>query len=53
MKILCDKEGKQAITQLCDVALKVGGLKNMDAINQILGAIKSIEEEKKGKPKEK
>ncbi len=44
MKIKVDKEGKDTIIQLCDVALKSGGIKNVAAINVVLTSIEDIEE---------
>lgn len=44
MKIIVDKDGKDIITQLCDIALKVGGLQNMPAVNVILASMESITE---------
>jgi hypothetical protein len=38
MKITADEEGKEAIRQLCDVALRSGGLKNLAPITQVLKA---------------
>ena len=38
MKIVVDKEGKDAINQLCDVALKQGGIRNLDPITEILSS---------------
>lgn len=46
MKILCDKKGKEAILQLCDVALKTGGLRNMQRISEILKSIENVEHKK-------
>ena len=45
MKINCDEEGNKALLQLCDIALKSGGIQNLQGITQILNAIK-IEEKK-------
>ena len=39
MNIKADKEGKEAITQLCDVALKTGGIQNLAPITNILKAV--------------
>jgi hypothetical protein len=39
MKIQVDQEGMIAVSQLCDIALKVAGLKNLDSINVILRSI--------------
>lgn len=39
MKIIVDEEGKKAVQELCDVALKVGGLQNFNSVGKILGSI--------------
>ena len=44
MEIKADKEGMEAVTKLCDVALKTGGLGNMNAVSQILAGLESIPE---------
>ena len=44
MKIACDKKGKEAILQLCNIALKTGGLQNMQGVSEVLNSIKVIEE---------
>ena len=46
MIIQVDKEGENIIQQLCDVALKQGGIKNLNAINKTLSSLKVIEEPK-------
>ena len=46
VKIQTDKEGWEAIQQLCNIALKVGGLDNMPAVTTILQAVKEIPKEK-------
>lgn len=43
MIIYTDKMGKIAIEQLCDIALKQAGVKNLDAVNMILASIKLLE----------
>ncbi len=43
MLIKADKEGMEAVTKLCDVALKTGGIGNMNAVSQILAGLKNIE----------
>jgi len=45
MIINTDKEGKELIVQLCDIALKMGGLQNLQGVNNILQTIKLVEEE--------
>ncbi len=47
MKIMADKEGKQRIEQLCDVALKAGGLQNRLGINRVMDCIELIKEKPK------
>ncbi len=44
MRILTDEEGKKVIEQLCDIALKQGGLQNINAINVILTSIELEEQ---------
>jgi len=44
MKIEADKEGAIAIRQLCDVALRAGGLTNMQGVTQILNGLKESKE---------
>lgn len=39
MRIVVDKEGQEAINQLCDLALKVNGLANLEGVNVILSAV--------------
>lgn len=39
MKIIADKEAKIVITQMCDVALKSGGLKNLNGITDVLNSM--------------
>lgn len=39
MIIQADEEGKKAVVQLCDIALKVGGLQNLRSANQILACL--------------
>jgi len=36
MKIVVDQEGKQVLQQLCDIALRAGGLQNLQPINALL-----------------
>jgi hypothetical protein len=42
MKIFADKEGQIAIRGLCDMGLKVGGLKNLANVQLILGSITKL-----------
>lgn len=44
MEIVVDKEGREAVMQLLDVALKTGGIQNLPAIQIILNAIKDKDE---------
>ena len=48
MVIRVDQEGREAIQQLCDVALRVNGIANLEGVNTILRAVESIEEEGDG-----
>ncbi len=45
MEIKADQEGIEAITKLCDVALKTGGIQNMNPVSVILSSIKKLEED--------
>ncbi len=36
MKIKTDQEGMTAIKTMCDICLKVGGLRNLKEINKII-----------------
>jgi len=47
MIIKADKEGIQAVQQLCDIALKQGGLQNLAVIQSVLAGISELEEVKK------
>lgn len=44
MEIKADKEGIEAIKQLCDIALKHGGLANHNPVAMILNSIKPMEQ---------
>ncbi len=46
MEIKADDEGIKALTKLCDIALRAGGIENLNAINSITSSISKIEEEK-------
>jgi hypothetical protein len=52
MLIKVDAEGKEAIKQLCDVALKFGGINNLDAINVIMSSVRPIEDRIEAAPTE-
>jgi len=39
MIIIVDEAGMEAVQGLCDMALKTGGIRNMNAISQIMGSI--------------
>lgn len=39
MRITVDREGEQAINELCDAALRVGGIKNFNRVRQILESV--------------
>ena len=42
MIIQVDKDGESAVQQLCDIALKQGGLQNFNQINKILNSVKLL-----------
>ena len=44
MVIQVNKEGGEAVAALADIALKVGGLSNLQKVSQILSCVKMIEE---------
>lgn len=44
MKIIVDQEARVMIEQLCDIALKAGGIQNLTGVNHLL---KFLEEHKK------
>lgn len=48
MIIKADPEAKKTIESLCDVALRAGGLKNLQEVGRLLQSIELI---KKGKKK--
>jgi len=48
-----DKEGYEALNQLCDIALKVNGLQIMQAIQIILGSIILIDNKEESLDKDK
>jgi len=39
MEIEADEEGVQVIQKLCDIALRSGGLQNMNAVEEIMAAV--------------
>jgi len=43
MKIIVDKEGAQALGGLLDLALKQGGMTNLDAVNVVRSSIQAVE----------
>jgi len=45
MIVNTDKEGATAIIQLCDVALRAGGIANIKGIQQILDAVEKGNQE--------
>ena len=56
MKILVDQEGRNVISQLCDIALKQGGVQNLNQVNLILRSVRllpTLEEPTKPKSPEK
>lgn len=54
MIIITDQEGKSVIRQLCDIALKDGGIGNLNQVNLILRSVESLpvsDVEEKSQPK--
>lgn len=43
MKIQVDEDGKTAIIELCDIALKHGGIRTFEGISKVLRSIKVTE----------
>jgi len=51
MLIQVDADGRKAVEALCDMALRVGGLKNLQLVTTILGlGLKDIVEVKQATP---
>ena len=48
MIIKTNTAGRKAIVEMCDVALKVGGVQNLNRVNQILVSLAMIEEKLEG-----
>lgn len=46
MKIQADKEGLELIKQLLDLALKQGGLQNLQAVQAALAGMEELKEDK-------
>ena len=42
MIILVDEQGKKVVMALIDIALKIGGIQNLQQINSILTSIKDL-----------
>ena len=42
MIIQVDREGEKVISQLCDIALKEGGIKNLNQVNKILRTVVTL-----------
>ncbi len=49
MIIEADKDGIKIIQQLCDVALKTGGVANLKGVNDVLSSLTEIKPVKKEK----
>lgn len=47
MKIQADEEGTKTIQELCNAALLIGGLKNLNLVNSVLSSTRPIELPKK------
>jgi len=43
MKFIVDKEAKEALQDLCDIALKTRGIQNLSAVQIILASIQEEE----------
>lgn len=50
MILKCDKEGADAIAKLCDLALKTGGLQNIDFVKATMSGISLIEDPTEATP---
>ena len=53
MKIQADEEGTKTIHELCNAALLIAGLKNLNLVNSVLASIKLIEKTEKSTKKNK
>ncbi len=42
MKILTDKEGAEFIRELCSLALKAGGIQNLESVSKMINSIETI-----------
>ena len=42
MRIICDGEGKEALVALLNLALQVGGYKNLPVVNAVNDAIEDV-----------
>lgn len=47
MKIIVDDEGRKRIEQLCDVALKMAGVQNLNGVNETLESLETYTEPEK------
>jgi hypothetical protein len=45
MIIKVDNGAKEILIQMCDIALKTGGIQNMNAVKAVLDSIQIIEKE--------
>ncbi len=48
MIIKTDPEGKKLLENLCDVALRAGGIKNLQEVGRLLQSIELIKKKKDG-----
>ena len=53
MKIMCDEQGKQVLSQLIDVAIKSGAFASLKQINDIVSSVSEIKPEKSEEDKKK
>lgn len=52
MIIIADKEGKEYIEGLCNLALIGGGIQNLDTVNKVINSMKDIKDDTKKPDKE-
>lgn len=45
MKFIVDKEAQEALLQLCDIALKQGGLGNFNSIQKVIESVEEYKED--------
>jgi len=50
MKIIADQEARTVIEQMCDLSLKQGGLRNMQAVLSVLQSIEELDPKSVAQP---